>query len=98
MVEKDNVDAFAVGVASVVGAVLTYVLIVYAQVLFHRLDKADHLNKYVKPGSRVVASVRHEQLTQLTGYRWVNKEAGELKIPIERAMSLVVAESAQQGE
>lgn len=34
--------------------------------------------------------LREKQLSQLTGYGWVNKEAGVARIPIEEAMKIIV--------
>ena len=36
-----------------------------------------------------------EAAAKLKGYAWVNQEAGTIRLPIERAMELVVAESAK---
>lgn len=42
-----------------------------------------------------VAKDRVEAAAKLKGYSWVDKQAGVIHLPIERAMDLVVAESAK---
>jgi hypothetical protein len=42
-----------------------------------------------------VAKDRAEATARLKGYGWVDKQAGVIHLPIERAMDLVVAESAK---
>jgi hypothetical protein len=36
--------------------------------------------------------MKEEQLSQLSAYRWVDREAGVAAVPIERAMELVMEE------
>jgi hypothetical protein len=50
------------------------------------------------PASRraYLAELRETQATQATSYGWVDKKAGVVQLPIERAMELVIQENASR--
>jgi hypothetical protein len=45
--------------------------------------------------SEQLRRIQAEQMSRLQGYHWVDQKQGLVQIPIERAMSLLVAEGAQ---
>lgn len=87
-VQKDDVDATAVATIGIFGAILAFVLIVGAQVLFYRVTKENDFKTQVAVGSTELHQVQTEQRTQINSYRWVDKEKEIVAIPIERAMEL----------
>jgi hypothetical protein len=87
-------DATLTAVVGVVGAVLIFVVVVGLVALYQRAENAELTRKQIAPAPAELESVRAEQLGQLHGYRWVDAKKGIAAIPIERAMDLVVRESA----
>jgi len=45
----------------------------------------------------IVEAYRAEQNSLLENATWIDREAGTVKLPIDRAMELVVEESSQEG-
>jgi hypothetical protein len=90
MVQKDDVDSQTVAIIGVFAAIVTFALIVGAQVLYYRMQKADEYRKVVAPGSTDLQNVVTEQRAAISTYHWVDKEKGVVAIPIERAMNLVL--------
>lgn len=91
--------------ALAVGAVLTFVVagiaLVHAATLFLQgygqaaVDaQVDAVQAAKDP---VVQEYRAEQARELESARWIDREAGTVKLPIERAMELVVEESNREG-
>jgi len=80
-------------VAGLVGAVLLFVIIVFLQALFFRMERAEVARKVDSERSEALAQLRAEQQEVLHSYKLVDPKAGVVHIPIERAMELEVAES-----
>jgi hypothetical protein len=89
MFELESIDNQRVAVVSIFAAVLIFIAIIAAQVLFYRLEKSDVLKKdAARP--RDLAAVQTEQATSLTTYRWVDRDTDTVTLPIKRAMQLEV--------
>lgn len=91
--------------ALAVGAAVTFVVagaaLIYAATLFVRGygDAAlDAQARAVEEATDVVVEdYRAEQRSVLDEAMWIDREAGTVKLPIERAMELVVEESGEGG-
>jgi hypothetical protein len=81
-------------VIGIIGAILTFALIVALQVLFHRVQDSEEEKKVYSQVSEQLAQIKSQQLENLNSYRWLDRKAGRVEIPIDRAMQLVVAEQA----
>jgi hypothetical protein len=63
-------------------------------------ETADHLAKDLAwratPAARraALAELRRQQAEQAASYGWVDRKAGVVQLPIERAMELIVQENA----
>lgn len=96
-VETRDLNVPLVGFVILVGAVLTFVLILGLEALYFSKERRE---LRIKAGGipAELVEVRREQEHKLEGYRWVNRENGIVAIPIERAMELVVKESGRPTE
>lgn len=94
MFEQENIDGQSVVLVSIFGAFAVFVAIVLIQVVFYRMEKQDDAQKSHRMPADL-ASYQTEQQTALGGFRWVDKDAGRVSLPIERAMQLERAELDQ---
>lgn len=80
-------------VAGLIGAVLLFVIIVFLQALFFRMDRAEVVRKVDSQQNDALARLRADQQELLNSYHMVDPKAGVVQIPIERAMEIEVTES-----
>jgi hypothetical protein len=83
-------------IAGAVVAICITVVLVTAGV-FQYFDRAIRHEVDVKQNARVddrLTKLRSMEESNLTGYTWVNKEKGIVRIPLERAIELVLHERA----
>jgi hypothetical protein len=82
--------------------VLILILTVIALVgYFDRVATEEFEVKVVDQTVTAVRELRAEQLSRIREYRWVDRQAGTVTIPIERAMELIVEErtrSRREGD
>src|SRR5688572_5105150 len=90
-VMKDDIDNGKIAFVAVLGVILVLVSILLVQALyFHMMEDQRQESKVSKaPDWRGYAS---DQQAKLNGYGWVDQGKGVVRIPVERAMSLVIAE------
>jgi hypothetical protein len=81
-------------VVGIVGAILLFVIVVVLQAMFYHMDDAERFRKIASAKYDDLERLDAEQLEVLNSYRWVNQNEGVVRIPIERAMEIVAAESA----
>lgn len=93
----DNPDPRAVStfVVGTVCVLLTVVVFIGLEVLYYKTAGAEFSRKKVETTSVELESTRAEQSQLLENYRWVDKDAGVVSMPIERAMELIVEEHAK---
>ena len=87
------------GLTAVVGIVGTLVLIlviVGLQALFYHVEGDVYSEIYAEPNLDV-RMVRAQQLEVLNSYGWVDREKGVARIPIDRAMEMVIADQSAGG-
>lgn len=84
-------------VIGIVGAILTFVVIIALQAVFYQVERSEQQRKVETVQPEDLARFRAEQAELLHGYRWVDQSAGIAAIPVERAMELVVRELAAAG-
>ena len=91
--DRDDPDAsttLAVGAAS---AILLFALVLVLQGLFNRSAEAESERKIVSRVPEEIERSRAEQLGKIGAYAWLDRGAGVVAIPIERAMELIIEES-----
>ncbi len=95
-VERDEIDAGLLGVVGTFIAVVLVLIVVLLQAWFYNWREAFATARSLPATdpSTPLGRALVEQQEQIHGYRWVNREAKVLAIPIERAMELVAKEMA----
>lgn len=97
-VEEADPDATSTLLVVLVGGLLVVISIVFVQGLFGMATRAEFERKVVQEVPRELQQLRLTQRERLSGGAWVDKDAGVVSIPIERAMELVVREAAPEAK
>ena len=92
----DDPNVGVSAVVGLVGAIALFVVIVLLQALFYRMQTAEQNTKVNSQPNQGVQALDAEQLEQLTSYEWVSRPDGVVRIPVERAMELMVAEHGRE--
>lgn len=95
MVEQDNLDVPMIVTAGIVSILLTVVSIVGVQALYANFASAETTRKVTTAPTLESNSKLAEQDAKLSQYAWTNREKGQVVIPIDRAMSLIVKEASE---
>lgn len=90
----EDPDVSVIALIGICGAIFLFVLTVAIQAFFYSAERAEHVRKVVDQPNEELAQIEAQHIEQLNGYRWVAQDAGTVAIPIDRAMALVVEESA----
>ncbi len=83
-----------IGASSLLG---TLALVLALVGLTRRAEQQEFDRKVVQVPFAGVAEAKQEQRGRLEGYGWVDREAGQVHIPIERAMGLFARESRESA-
>jgi len=81
----------------VVGTLLLAAIIYWLTAVYHRTATEEAFVKQVLPAPAEREAVKAAEADKLSSYGWVSQPDGVARIPIERAMELVVSERAGQG-
>ncbi len=92
----DDPDVPASAIVGILGAVLLFVIIVGLQALFYSMESRELARKVTEDPYEPLQRLDADQLELLNSYGWVDQQAGIARIPIDRAMELVV--EASQNE
>lgn len=80
------------------GVLVTILLVLTMVALYYRTANAEAQRKLYGEVWTELRLLRARQEAELNSYRWIDKQAGVVGIPIERGMELVVRElQAQPG-
>lgn len=88
--EGADPNGFWTAVVGGIGVVVTMAIIVALQALFNRVDADERQRKIYDAVSNELTRARAEQLEGMNTYGWVDKDAGVVAIPIDKAMELTV--------
>jgi hypothetical protein len=69
-----------------------FVIVVALQALFFRMQEGERSRKVYEQPYESLQQLDADQLGTLTSYGWVDQQRGVTRIPIERAMAVVVEE------
>jgi diphthamide biosynthesis methyltransferase len=86
-----------VGAIAAIGGVTLVLLIASVLGLQFYFDRALEQQVYVKvlaPESQALRDLRAREDSELHSYRYLDREKGTVRLPIERAMQLLVSEAA----
>jgi hypothetical protein len=86
----DDPDIALTTMVVIVGAVLTFVVVVFLQAVFYRAEAEEYQRKVVDVTPKQLRSARAEQTQILNEYRWVDRENGVVAIPIDQAMEIMI--------
>lgn len=94
----DDPDVPASAVVGIVGAILLFVIIVGLQALFYRMEGQELARKVYDQPYQELQQLDADQLEVLNSYGWVDQQQQIARIPIERAMTLVVEQGPGRPE
>jgi hypothetical protein len=96
--QPDNdTNAGSIVAVGLIGSILLVVIVVALEALFGHVVQAEAQRKVVEVQSNELRQHTAQQLERLNGYRVLDASTGRVGIPIERAMELLVQESAPGG-
>ena len=95
--QEDDPRSVSTVYVGLIGVALTIVIVVALQMLFYRTRDAEMLRKAGVGQTQQLEQTRALQQQQLEGYRWVDREAGVVAIPIDRAIELIVEEGVESN-
>lgn len=93
---QDEVPASPIFVVGIVSSLLVFASVVGLAALFISVQKADAESKREPSRSRIVEE--SQQHANLAEYRILDPEKKIVRIPIERAMDLVVEDLRKEGD
>jgi hypothetical protein len=85
-----EVEAQSVAIIGIIGAILTFVLIVLVQVFFHLVQESKLKDKGVEEPLTSTVSQKAAQLEAITNYRWVDQKKNLVAVPIDLAMKEII--------
>jgi hypothetical protein len=88
----DDPNVAASAVVGIISAILLFVIIVVLQAYFYDAEQAELEQKVYTQPNQALQQLDAGQLELISSYAWVSQADGVVRIPIERAMELVVAE------
>lgn len=97
MTAKDDPNTSLTALVVVVGALITLVLVVALQALYYRTHQRELERKVIGRPPAQLRQALAEQERKLDGYRWIDREAGVVAIPVERAVELFLDEHGEDG-
>jgi hypothetical protein len=90
MAYKDDANSPFIITVGAVGGFLVIVIVIGLQAWFMSEEQAELDHKYAGVVNQELQDVRQQQRTNLTTYRWIDRNKGIAAIPIDRAMKLLV--------
>ncbi|MHC4399426.1 MAG: hypothetical protein ACYTG0_07090 [Planctomycetota bacterium] len=89
---RDDVRTSTVAIIGLLGAILTFAVILLLMVVYYHAEVDQDYRKNVSQPDFEVENVLADQQAKLVEYRWVDQEKKIVAIPIDRAMGIVVRE------
>lgn len=93
LVRYDDPNVANSALIGIVSAILLFVIIVVLQAYFYRSEQHELERKVYTQPYEALQRMDAEQLEEIGSYGWVSEAEGTVRIPIERAMELIVEES-----
>ena len=92
MATRDDLNTPVIAVVGLIGAICVFAVIVLLMVVFRRVESQQREEKEFGQSGAELRELAADQEGRLADYGWVDKNKGIARIPITRAMELVVAE------
>jgi hypothetical protein len=96
MARYDDPNVPMSAVVGILSAILLFVIIVALQALFYTMQEDEFERKVYSQPYEELQRLDAQQLEQLSSYGWVSEADGVVRIPVERAMELIVEESTDK--
>lgn len=90
-VEEKDANAPVTAVIGLIGTVLLIISVIWLQGLYSKTGNAEMTRKQIMGMYDEVLSLKAEQRAELNDYAWVNRDAGVVEIPIDRAIEVVAS-------
>ena len=95
---KNDLSFSTIALWGGLAVVLVLVGAVWIEAYYHFLEQRQVLEKVVEPVVPELVEYEAAQSELLSGYRWIDREADVVGLPIERAMELVAEEMGGQTQ
>ncbi len=97
MTPRDDVYTPTIAVAGFLGAIVLFAIIVLLQAVFYRVGDRLEAERQASDVPVALEEMRAAQRAELEGYE-VDAKTRSVRIPIDRAMELVVAQYSANGD
>jgi hypothetical protein len=91
MARYDDLNTQNLTVIGLCGAVGTFVIIIALQVMYYQFEAHEYARKVLAAPQISSDSVLNEQRNRLASYGWIDREQQIVSVPIDDAMSQVLA-------
>ena len=102
MERKDEFRVTPIVLTGVVSAILLFVVIVLMNAILLAVKAAEVERKSTGVAPEMLSRNRNREMALLHEYRWIDEKGGVVRIPIERAIELIVekafAKPAKRGK
>jgi flagellar basal body-associated protein FliL len=92
-VRYDDPNVAISAVIGIISAILLFVIVVVLQAFFYGAQQTEMEKKVLTRPNQALQQLNASQQELLGSYGWLSEGDGVVRIPIERAMELVAAES-----
>ena len=93
--DRSEPNVRAIAVFGGITIVLLVAIILGLQFYYDRVLEQQVYVQVLAPESQALTSLRNREDEELHSYRYLDRDKGTVRLPIERAMQLVVAEYAE---
>jgi hypothetical protein len=98
MNNHDDVNTPVIAAIGLVAVLLLVAFVLFLQVVYYQADAWQEEEKVIPQQPRELIDLQTRQQVILASYRWVDAKKGTVAIPIDRAMTLVLADLAHGGQ
>ena len=85
-------------VVGVIGAVIIFAIIVGLQAFFNRAHEDELARKVYSAVYDDLVRMQATQEENLNSYRWLDRDAGTVAVPIDRAKELIIQEARERSQ
>ncbi len=96
MAKYDDLDMSMITVTGIVSSILTFIIIVAVQVMYHDYYQSEFQRKEVDTPIATSNAIIANQKENLGKYAWLNEDKTKVALPIDQAMSMTVAEYSKK--
>jgi hypothetical protein len=93
---REEMDAPLVALVGLAGCLIVFLLIIAAQALYYRMDRAEREAKMGLQAPPQLRQLEAEQYGQLHSYRYLDAQKLNVAIPVDRAIELLVREDEER--